>query len=1465
MHQYSNKYFEKLTKSLNMDFLSSFHDAEFDPNQIILVKNPDGSFSHQALIIKLQQIPDANEFAYFLKTLKNNKYRALIEIKNYDPSDPKNYEILKAVASFYDYKLNREILDSISFHNNCSYNNQLQTWEFNVFDKQKYQQFQKDCQIISLIMKDLGFKEFQLNSVYKTVEVNNINLEESIRQNYKKIQFDFTDEVQGSSNNGSGFQKSNYSSTSNTYRKNTRNINYSKCEISYINNLEYEVENVPVTFTGLVYKYDVVDRPDFKIHKFNVADAHDAIEITLFENNRSKANYVPKIGDDVEVYGMVTNPFNRNATGKTVKANYFVKLDDQTSIKVDEELNRRIELSTRSKMSTMDGLLSPSELVQIAKKLGHKAIALVDANGVQGFPEFTSSAKKAGIKPIYGVSFDVVDKNHNFLLNYNTPSLENIETAEYVVFDIETTSLSAQYGEIIEFGASIVRGGNIVDTIQFFIKASKPLEATTINLTNITDQMLADDGYEIDKGLDKIYEILNNRVCVAHNASFDMNFVIQKLIQYNKSIPNSFFVDSLIISQYLFSDKQRHNLGRFCSYLDVVYDEVAAHRADYDANVLAQAWIKSIQLLKERGVITFDDLDNVYDEKIYQRTRSSQITVLALDQDGLKQLFQLVSLSLTQRYFGSPKLFFEDIEKNEHLLVGSGGLKSELIDANFYLSDLFIEKLIQKFDYIEIPHPNALKHLLGHDGFTLEEIQKSLKKLIELSLKYNKIPVAIGDVRYESTNDEEVFKCLVYSKGIGNTSHFLFDFRKANAKTLKLPDLSYYTTTEMLEQFAFLNNPELIEQVVVTNTQKIADKVADDIIVIRDKLYTPVFDDSKNKLYELVYKTAHEKYGEVLPTIIEERIKKELTPIIDYGFDVIYWISHKLVKKSNDNGYLVGSRGSVGSSIVALLSGISEINPLPPHYICAKCKNFELVEIPGVTSGFDLDDKKCPNCNITMDKDGQTIPFETFLGFNADKVPDIDLNFSGDYQAEIHNEIKRLFGENHTFRAGTVSTIKDKTAFGYVKKANEEYGFGYSNTYVDYIASRMVGVKRTTSQHPGGIIIIPKKFDVEDFTPINYPANDIEIDWLTTHFDFHAIHDNVLKLDILGHVDPTAIKMLERLTNINVKTDIPKKDPKVISIFRSTEALNIRPEQIGGEPTGSLGLPEFGTSFVRKMLKEANAQSFADLISLSGLSHGESVWTGNAQSLINERGFTLKDVISCRDDIMDALIKMGVDSLFSFKIMEQVRKGKGINPEQEAKLKESNVPDWYIESCKKIKYMFPKAHAAAYVLMAWRIAWFKVYYPLEYYATFFTTRVEEFDLAVLKNDHGGVKINKKIKELEEKRDKSVKENNLLQTLEIARELYARGFTINNIDITKSLATEWVVDHDHKCLIPPFSVVGGLGVAVANKIIAAREEVPFISKEDFKQRSGVNSSLYKVLDEEFGVLDLLDETNQMSLF
>jgi len=896
----------------------------------------------------------------------------------------------------------------------------------------------------------------------------------------------------------------------------------------------------------------------------------------------------------------------------------------------------------------------------------------------------------------------------------------------------------------------------------------------------------------------------------------------------------------------------------------VKYDTEVAHRADYDAEVLSLLWLKFINELSLKKIYTFKELFVTDSPSIHSKKFSNQITILAKNQDGLKELFKLISEASTINYFSEPRVFFDEFKKSKNFLIGSSGIKSRLIEKIFNGTTEDIIDEIKKYDYIEIPSPTLFVHLVNRDFVSQKNLEFALKDLIYKSKKLNKMCVAIGDVRYIEKRENILHNVYINARGLEGERHYLFKYREI----LPIyPNQNFLTTNEMLTNFKFLNDEKLAYEVVVENSNIITDMI-EEIHVIKDKLYTPVFDDSDNKLKILVYQKAIDKYGENLPDIVRKRIERELQPILKYGFSVVYWISHILVSKSLKDGYLVGSRGSVGSSLVATLAEITEVNPLVPHYICGNCKFSEFFETGKYISGYDLPEKKCPKClNVILTREGQTIPFETFLGFNADKIPDIDLNFSSEYQNIIHKEVKNIFGSKNCFKAGTISTVASTTAFGYAKNWKEEQGINKSDAFIEFVSMQITGTKRTTGQHPGGIIIIPKEYEVEDFTPINFPANDTSAEWKTTHFDFHAIHNNVLKLDLLGHDDPTIIKLLQELTKIS-PNEIPFSDLNIIKMFSSTEPMGIKPEQINGEKTSAIGIPEFGTKFVRRMLSTAKVSSFSDLVSISGLSHGTDVWSGNAERLIKEKNIKLKDLISCRDDIMVILIKKGVDPLKSFQIMENVRKGMGLTYEEELMLISNGIEQWYIDSLKKIKYMFPKAHATAYVMMAWRVAWFKLYYPLEYYASYFSIRSDHFDIATLVSGKSSTLI--KLKELLSRQNKkdenrlTSKEQSLIINLEVANEMFARGFSIQNINIYESDAFKWIVNKDTKSLTPPFISLNGLGNAAAESILEARKNNEFQSVENFAKRTQVNKTIILKM-KEMKIFKDLDDTDQTTLF
>ena len=1221
----------------------------------------------------------------------------------------------------------------------------------------------------------------------------------------------------------------------------------------------YETHETFLMVEGKVFQYEIIyTKTDLSIHVIGITDHHEAIIGKLFL--RSDQNWdLSWLKTDVyvSIYGEKKSGMNNDVFLQIRK---MEKLDNDDNQIIDNATKKRIEFSARTSMSAMDGFISPVKMMKFAKQLGHEAIAFVDYQNIQAFPDIYNNAKQIGIKPIYGSTFSVIEPHNGIIQNVKDAL---IKTENYIIFDLETTSLNPRMGEIIEFGAVEIEKGVVKKTHQFFIKAKHPISSFTTELTGISQKMIDEAKLNEAEAIEKIVEIFQDKTLVAHNATFDISFINEKLFQYGFEYLKNQIVDTLALAKYLLENSQNYRLETVSKKMGIFYDHSIAHRADYDAGILQKVWLNMIEQLNKININNFIQLNEVEAKHIHSKKFAYDIAVYAKNQAGLKELFKLVSLSLTENFFNGPRLFTTDLEKSPNLLIAPASINSYLMELIFTGTTEKIEAEIDKWDFIGIPAPHLFSHLVARGQYTESEIEDLIKDLVLRAKKKNKILVAIGDVRYLTKEQAIGHHVYINTKGLEGRRHPLFKYNEEGAN---YPLQKFLTTSEMKSCFNFLNSSSLVEEIVVENPNKLNSLIDENIEVIKTKLYAPNFDNSADKLKNLVYENAYKIYGQNLPAIIKERIDHELEPIIKYGFSVVYWISHKLVAKSNQDGYLVGSRGSVGSSLVATLSKITEVNPLIPHYVCLNCQYSEFIENANTTSGFDLPDKNCPNCQASLKKDGQTIPFETFLGFNADKVPDIDLNFSGDYQPIIHQEVKRMFGETHTFRAGTIATVAAKTAFGFVKKWNEEKNLQKSQAFVSYLSAMIEGSKRTTGQHPGGIIIIPKEFDVEDFSPINYPANDINSSWKTTHLDFHAIHDNVLKLDLLGHDDPTIIRHLQNLTNVSLD-QISFSDPKVLSLFNSPEAIGVTSDDINGEPTGALGIPEFGTPFVRRMLNVAKPKSFNDLINLSGLSHGTDVWNGNAETLIKQ-GKTLNDVISCRDDIMITLIKRGIKPSLAFHIMEKVRKGKGLTTDEEDVLEKNGIENWYIDSLNKIKYMFPKAHATAYVMMAWRIAWFKIYYPLEYYAAYLTTRITSFDINVaLGSKH---QVARKLKELEIKqRNKhnekiSAKEEELIPTLEIINELLARNLKIHNIDLYKSESNDWVIDYQEKALIPPFIVVDGLGETVAKKIVEARKERKFYSVDDVQRRCEINKTLLEKL-KQLGVFLDLDETDEIKLF
>ncbi|WP_025729700.1 PolC-type DNA polymerase III [Atopobacter phocae] len=1212
-------------------------------------------------------------------------------------------------------------------------------------------------------------------------------------------------------------------------------------QVMQMSGIEEELPNVVVQ--GYIFDTEIrTFKTGRKLLSFKMTDYTSSVAVKMFQGRESDAELfdLVKKGMWVRVFGKVQ--FDTFDNDLVLMAQAVSEFNHPKRMDTYEG-DKRIEFHLHSNMSQMDATNSISDYVKQAAEWGHPAIAITDHGNLQAYPEAHAASQKHQIKMIYGVEANIVDDGVPIAFNERE---QNLDEATYVVFDVETTGLSSVYDRIIELSAVKMEKGNIIAEFERFINPHQKLSDLIIELTSITDEMLKDAPDEKEV-IDEFREFSKGSILVAHNAQFDMGFINTAYKRHGYAESSDPVIDTLELSRYLHPEFRSHRLNTLAKRYDVVLEQ--HHRAIFDSITTARlAWLFIKEAESEKGITHHHQLNKDLGKgDAYKQARPSHATIYAKNNAGLKDLFKLVSESNVNYFYRVPRIPRTLLNKyRENLLVGSSCNNGEIFEALMQKGYEAAEKHVDFYDFLEImPKPifePLMKREIIKDEATLEAI---MKQLLRLGKEHNKLVVATGNVHYLNPEDHIYREILMSSL----KSQFI--------KPGEYPSVHFRTTDEMLELFSFLGE-DVAHQLVVENAHQLADQF-EEVIPIKDKLYTPTIEGSEEEITQMTYERARQWYGDPLPEIVEERIKKELKSIIGNGFAVIYLISQKLVLKSNEDGYLVGSRGSVGSSFVATLTGITEVNPLAPHYRCPSCQYTEFFTNGEYGSGFDLPEKACPHCQAPLHRDGHDIPFETFLGFYGDKVPDIDLNFSGDYQARAHNYTKVLFGEDKVFRAGTIGTVADKTAYGFVKGYQRDFNLDWRKAEVDRLVQGATGVKRSTGQHPGGIIVIPDNMDVYDFTPIQYPADDVNSEWLTTHFDFHSIHDNVLKLDILGHDDPTMIRTLQDLTGID-PINIPPNDPAVMSLFSSPEALGVTPEQIGSQ-TGTLGVPEFGTYFVRGMLEQTKPTTFAELLQISGLSHGTDVYLGNAEELIREKGVPLAEVIGCRDDIMVYLMHKGVKDGQAFKIMEGVRKGKGIQEEDQAEMRRNNVPEWYIQSCLKIKYMFPKAHAAAYVLMALRVAYFKVHYPIQYYCAYFSVRASDFDLSSMVKGKDAIK--RAIKEIKEKgNEASGKEKNLVVILEIANEMVERGFEFKMVDLDKSQAHDWLIEGN--ALIAPFRAVPGLGENVANKIIESRQERPFLSKKDLANRGKVSKTIIDYLTEH-QVIDHMDDENQISLF
>ena len=1211
-----------------------------------------------------------------------------------------------------------------------------------------------------------------------------------------------------------------------------------------------------VVIRGKILSVDTREiRNEKTIIIFSVTDFTDTIVLKIFARNDDVPELLKEIsgGKFVRVKGVATiDKFDSELTIGSIVG--IKKCADFTTVRMDTSVEKRIELHCHTKMSDMDGVSDVKDIVKRAMKWGHKAIAITDHGDVQAFPDANHTVPSdSDFKVIYGVEAYLVDDLKGMVTDSQNQDLD----ADYVVFDLETTGFSPETNRIIEIGAVKVQNGKIVDKFSTFVNPQVPIPFRIEQLTSINDSMVIDAPVIADI-LPEFMKFCEGCVMVAHNADFDMSF-IKKNCQRLDIPCKPTIVDTVALARVLLPNLNRFKLDTVAKALGVSLEN--HHRAVDDAGCTAEIFVKFIEMLRERGMSTLDEVNAMGTSSVQnvQKMPTYHAIILATCDQGRTNLYKLISLAHIKYYHRRPRIpKSEFIRYRDGLLIGSACEAGELYRAILNgRPEEEISRLVNFYDYLEIQP-------LGNNAFLVRDEDSPVasnddlieinKKIVRLGEQFHKPVVATCDVHYLDPEDEIYRRIIMAGQG----------FKDADEQA----PLFLRTTEEMLKEFAYLGS-EKAEEVVITNTNRIAD-MCEKISPVRPDKCPPVIENSDQMLRDICYNKAHKMYGDPLPEIVQERLDRELNSIISNGYAVMYIIAQKLVWKSNEDGYLVGSRGSVGSSFVATMSGITEVNPLHAHYLCKHCQysdfDSDLVKSFSGRSGCDMPDKLCPRCGKPLSKEGFDIPFETFLGFKGNKEPDIDLNFSGEYQSKAHKYTEVIFGEGQTFKAGTIGTLADKTAFGYVKNYYEERGVHKRNCEIDRIVLGCVGVRRTTGQHPGGIVVLPMGEQIYTFTPVQHPANDMTVDITTTHFDYHSIDHNLLKLDILGHDDPTMIRMLQDLTGVD-PTQIPLDDKAVMSLFQDTSALGITPDDLVNCQLGALGIPEFGTDFAMGMLIDTQPKEFSDLVRIAGLSHGTDVWLGNAQTLIQEKKATISTAICTRDDIMIYLIGMGLDSEESFKIMENVRKGivaKGKCdkwPEWKQDMIDHNVPDWYIWSCEKIKYMFPKAHAAAYVMMAWRIAYCKVFYPLAYYAAYFSIRATAFSYELM--CQGKEKLEGYMHEYEKRKDElSKKEQDTYKDMRLVQEMYARGFEFLPLDIYKSEPHHFqIVDGK---LLPALNTIDGLGDNAAVAIAEAAKDGIFLSKDDFRERTKVSKTTIELMSD-LGLFGDMPESNQLSLF
>ncbi|QQY80700.1 DNA polymerase-3 subunit alpha (Gram-positive type) [Keratinibaculum paraultunense] len=1382
------------------------------------------------IILESNEIIDEKVLEYVKSILKSQFY-------NFNISLIVEYNIQDSIENIIDiywgnilYLIKEEIPSSSSWIDDLSY--KFKDGTLTIYGKNRIINYALEKNKIPLKIKRKIIEEFNVDIEVKLDKTKVFEDEDAIIKQTIEEEKEISLETLNNSNN---------SNKKNVEKKSINsNLDYvfgQKIDGSPIKIKDITSDTGTAIICGEIFQLKTRDiRGNRKLVTFNITDFTDSMTIKVFLTEKQFDEFIANIHEDlyVKVEGdIIFDNFSKHLVLMLKSLNILEKIKREDNCK-----DKRVELHLHTQMSAMDGISSFESLAKRAKSWGHKAIAITDHGVVQGFPEAMEVGEKLDLKIIYGVEGYLINDNKPIVINYEKGKDYNT----YVVFDIETTGLSPINDKITEIGAVKIREGVIIDEFSQLVNPGIPIPNNIVNITGITDEMVSDKP-RIEEVLPCFEKFIQNSVLVAHNASFDIGFIREEFLKLGKILDNP-VLDTLELTRALFPQLKKYKLDVIAKYLNV--DLVNHHRAIDDARATGEIFLKCMNILDKNHINNFYKINKLSTNKNISKEKPYHIIILAKNQKGLKNLYKLISESHLNYFYRRPRIPKSLLSQyRDGLIIGSACEAGELYSAILRNMDVNeIKNIVNFYDYLEIQPIGNNMHLL-RNGIVKDEneLRRINQQIVEIGDKFNKPVVATGDVHFLDPEDEIFRKILMTGQGYSDA-----DFQ---------PPLYFKTTEEMLEEFKYLGK-EKAEEVVIKNSNLIANQI-ENIKPIPEGTYPPIIEGADEELKKITYNRAMEIYGDPLPDIVKERLDKELNSIINNGYAVMYIIAQKLVWKSLKDGYLVGSRGSVGSSFVATMSGITEVNPLVPHYVCPKCKYSEFIEDGPVGSGVDLPNKVCPKCGTLLKKDGHDIPFEVFLGFEGDKEPDIDLNFAGEYQSQAHKYTEELFGKGYVFRAGTIGTIAEKTAYGFVKKYHEQKGISVHPAEINRLVQGCSGIKRTSGQHPGGVMIVPKYKDIHDFTPIQYPADDKESGVITTHFDYNSISGRILKLDILGHDVPTIIRMLEDITGVDAKS-IPLDDKETMKLFTSTEPLGIDPKDINTD-VGTLGIPEFGTKFVRQMLIDTQPNTFSELVRISGLSHGTDVWLNNAQNLVRNGTATLNQVISTRDDIMLYLIHLGLDKKKSFKIMENVRKGRGLSEEDEEYMRSFNVPDWYINSCKKIKYMFPKAHAVAYVMMSFRIAYFKVHYPEAFYATYFTTKAQDFDAQLVLKGKGT--IDNKIKELENNLNNlTAKEKNQLTVLEVVQEMYARGLNFEKVQLYKSHSDKFIIGD--KGIIPPLKSLEGVGETVARKIVQERNIAEFLSIEDLISRAKVNKTALEAL-REHGCLLNLPESNQISLF